>query len=64
MAEYNFTRDGEGGTRLVLIEQHAPTVAPPIQPEVETAVLKSVYRCQICSTPAAVDVLVLSTVPA
>ncbi len=51
MPLYHHVRDSEGGTRMVLQETDVPEIVAPSQPEVESAKLTSVYRCQICSTP-------------
>ncbi len=51
MAQYLHVRDSEGGTSMVLVETDVPKIEAPAQPEVESAKLTSVYRCQICSTP-------------
>lgn len=51
MPLYNHVRDSEGRTSLVLVDTEVPEIKAPAQPEVDSAKLTSVYRCEICSTP-------------
>lgn len=52
MPLYHHVRDGQGGTRMVLVETDSdvPTIEAPPQPEVESAKLTNVWRCKLCST--------------